>query len=377
MPFRDLPTPCLLLDHARLLRNLGRMAADCARLGVAFRPHMKTAKSIEVARAALGGAPGGIPRGITVSTLAEAEYFAARGVHDILYAVGLAPQKLDRIAALNAAGAEIAVITDDPGAAAAIAAHPRPPRALIEVDTGEHRGGLAPADPALLEVARRLGPALCGVMTHGGHSYAAASPEAIAAIAEDEQAGVVEAAGRLRDAGFPCAIVSVGSSPTLRHARSLPGVTEARPGVAMFGDLFQAGLGTHGLDDIALTVLATVIGRRPEQRQFLIDAGALALSKDRSTAALGERPPGDCGFGLVVDERGGGSLGRAVVVRAYQEHGVVACHPGMQMDYPGLHVGARVRVLPNHACLTAAAFPAYHVVEAGRVAQVWDRVNYW
>lgn len=375
MQLRDMPTPCLLLDRDRLLRNLARMRGDCARLGVAFRPHMKTAKSIEVARLALGGVPGGIPGGITVSTLAEAEHFAAHGLRDMLYAVGIAPQKLDRIARLNDAGADIAVITDDPGAASAIAAHPRPPRTLIEVDTGEHRGGLAPGGPALLEVAWRLGPCLAGVMTHGGHSYGAGSAEAVAAVAEEERAGVVEAATRLRDAGFPCPVVSLGSSPTLRHARHLAGVTEARPGVAMFGDLFQAGLGTHAMDDIALTVLATVIGRRPERHQLLLDAGALALSKDRSTAALGDHPPGDCGFGLVVDEQGDATLGRAVVAYAYQEHGIVACDPAL--PYPDLPVGARLRVLPNHACLTAAAYPAYHVLDAGRAAQVWERVNYW
>ncbi len=165
-------------------------------------------------------------------------------------------------------------------------------------------------------------------------------------------------------------IVSLGSSPTLRFARDLAGVTEARPGVAMFGDLFQAGLGTHGMDDIALTVLATVIGRRPERHQLLLDAGALALSKDRSTANLGERAPGDCGFGLVVDEQGRASLGRAVIAQAYQEHGVVACDPAL--PFPALPVGARVRVLPNHACLTAAAHPAYHVIDEGRVSRALD-----
>jgi len=375
MVFADLSTPCLLLDRDRLVRNLARMRADCARLGVAFRPHMKTAKCAEIARLALDGTPADGTRGITVSTLAEAEHFAAHGLRDMLYAVGIAPQKLDRVARLNQDGAQLVVITDDPDAASAIAAHPRPPRALIEVDSGEHRGGVAPSDPALLEIARRLGPCLAGVMTHGGHSYAASSPAAIAAVAEEERARVAEAARRLRETGHACEIVSLGSSPTLRFARDLAGVTEARPGVAMFGDLFQAGLGTHGMEDIALTVLATVIGRRPGRHQILLDAGALALSKDRSTANLGERVPGDCGFGLVVDEQGRASLGRAVIVQAYQEHGVVACDPAL--PFPDLEVGARVRVLPNHACLTAAAYPAYHVICEGQASAVWSRVNYW
>src|SRR3569623_99602 len=126
MKLADLATPCLVLDHGILTRNLRAMAAALARHNVPLRPHMKTAKSVDVARLALHGQPGGI----TVSTLAEAEYFAAHGVTDILYAVGITPRKLDQVAKLNAAGARIMVITDDPDTAGAIAAHPAPPQTL-------------------------------------------------------------------------------------------------------------------------------------------------------------------------------------------------------------------------------------------------------
>ena len=171
MRLDDLPTPCLVLDRAIMRRNIATMAAALARHAVPLRPHMKTAKSIEVARLALAGQPGGI----TVSTLAEAEYFAAHGINDILYAVGITPRKLDQVAKLNADGTAVAVITDDPDTAAAIAAHPRPPRALIEIDTGEERGGVGPDDHRLLAIAERLGGRLAGVMTHAGHSYAGRS----------------------------------------------------------------------------------------------------------------------------------------------------------------------------------------------------------
>ncbi len=140
MRLADLPTPCLVLDRAILRRNLATMAASVARHGIGLRPHMKTAKSIDVARLALTGQPGGI----TVSTLAEAEYFVGHGLFDQLYAVGITPQKLAEVAKLNAAGADIAVVTDDPGMAALIGGYPVPVRALIEVDTGEHRGGVPP-----------------------------------------------------------------------------------------------------------------------------------------------------------------------------------------------------------------------------------------
>jgi D-serine deaminase-like pyridoxal phosphate-dependent protein len=365
MKLADLPTPCLVLDRGILLRNIGAMSHALSRHGVPLRPHMKTAKSIEVARLATMGQPGGI----TVSTLAEAEYFAGHGITDILYAVGITPQKLDQVAKLNGAGASVMVLTDDLDTAGAIAAHARPPRALIEIDCGEGRGGVAPDDDVLLAIAARLGPCLSGVMTHAGHSYAGRSLGDMVRTAEAERAGVVRAAEKLRAAGHGVGIVSMGSSPTALHAESLAGVTEVRAGVYMFGDLFQAEIGTHGIDAIAMTVLTSVIGRRPGR--LLVDAGGLALSKDRSTEAA----PKDYGFGLVLDIHGDDSYGDTIVRRAYQEHGVVEFDPAHALDLP---IGAKLRIAPNHTCMTAAAHDRYYVVEGNDdVVAVWSRVNGW
>jgi D-serine deaminase-like pyridoxal phosphate-dependent protein len=326
---------------------------------------MKTAKSVDVARLATAGQPGGI----TVSTLAEAEYFAGHGIADILYAVGITPQKLDQVAKLNAAGAAIIVLTDDLDMASTIAAHRQPPRVLIEIDTGEGRGGVTPDDYLLLEIAARLGPYLAGVMTHAGHSYSGRSIDDMVRIAETERAGVVRAAGRLREAGHEVSIVSMGSSPTAMHAEHLDGVTEVRAGVYMFGDLFQAEIGTHDLDSIALTVLTSVIGRRPGR--LLVDAGGLALSKDHSTEAT----PKDYGFGLVLDLAGRRSYGDTIVRRAYQEHGVVESDAAHRIDPP---IGAKLRIAPNHTCMTAAAHDRYHVIEGSDdIVAIWTRVNAW
>ena len=194
----------------------------------------------------------------------------------------------------------------------------------------------------------------------------------MAEIAETERVGITAAADRLRACGHSVGIVSMGSSPTVRHARHLEGVTEVRAGVYMFGDLFQAGIQTHGLEDIAMTVLASVIGRRPAEHRLVVDAGGIALSKDRSTQA----GPRDYGFGLVLDRSGAPAYGETVVVSAYQEHGVVACDPAGAV--PDLAVGDMVRIAPNHTCMTAAAHDRYYVVDGSEeVRAVWGRVNGW
>lgn len=369
MMLADLPTPCLVLDRPILDRNLRVMATALSRLRVPLRPHMKTAKSIDVARMALRDQPGGI----TVSTLAEAEYFLGHGITDMLYAVGITPQKLQKVMALNRGGARIIVITDDPVMADIIAAQPTPPRTLIEVDSGEERGGVHPDSDMLLELAARLGTVLTGVMTHAGHSYAGRGVREIERIAMTERDSIVAAANRLRDAGYTISIVSAGSSPTARHAENFSGVTEIRAGVYMFGDLFQAEIETHGIDSIACTVLTSVIGRRPGR--ILVDAGGMALSKDRSTEAT----PHDYGYGLALDINGQPTYGNAIVRKAFQEHGVIELDPSFQHSPLGdLPIGARLRIAPNHVCMTAAAHDRYFVVDGEQeVRAIWYRVNGW
>ena len=371
MKLTDLPTPCLVLDRPILRANLDMMAVAVGRLGVALRPHMKTAKSIDVARLALSR-PQVQTQGITVSTLAEAEYFFGHGITDILYAVGITPQKLNRVAALTTSGAAIMAITDDLDMAEAIGAHPTGARTLIELDCGESRGGIDVDGDVLLDIAAALGNRLAGILTHAGHSYGGRTIEAMAAIAETERRIAARGAARLRAAGFACPIVSVGSSPTALHATSLEGVTETRPGVYMFGDLFQAQIGTVNADHLAVSVLASVIGRRKAEHRIVVDAGGIALSKDRCTEAA----PDDWAFGRVLDIDGVARFGRAVVRRANQEHGVIDLDPAL--PFPPLRIGDRLRILPNHVCMTAAAHDRYFVVDGGRdVTDIWLRVNGW
>ena len=365
-----LDTPCLVLERARVAANAARMREHLARLGVPLRLHVKTAKCREVAELVLGGARAPI----TVSTLKEAEQFFAAGYRDLLYAVGFTPDKLPRAQALAARGAALTLLVDSVEAARGIRGFP----VLIEIDTDGHRSGLAPEDPALPAVAEALregGNTVAGVMTHAGGSYDCRSPEEIRAVAAREREGAVAAAKRLRAAGFEAPVVSVGSTPTATYADDLSGVTEVRAGVFVFFDLVMAGLQVCRREDIALSVLASVIGHRADRGWILVDAGWMALSRDRGTAAQAL----DQGYGVVCDLEGR-PIADLIVTGANQEHGILADRHGRPR--PDLRellpLGTRVRILPNHACATGAQHDAYHVVEDGtEVVATWRRFSGW
>jgi len=374
MGLADVRTPALLLDRAVVARNAAAMTARMARLGVRLRPHLKTAKCAQVAALATAGNFGGI----AVSTLAEAAYFVEHGFNDITYAVAIVPAKLDEVLALQDRGARIAIATDDPATAAALAerapAFATTLNVLIEIDCGQHRAGLAPEAETLPAIARILDAApnlaLEGVMTHAGHAYHCGDVTAIERVAEDERAAAVRAAERLRAAGHACPTVSAGSTPTAVFARSAEGLTEMRPGVYTLFDLQQMALGCCRLEDIAVSVLATVVGRYPERGRLLIDAGSLALSADTGANEF----LAGAGYGWVMDGTAARRLDGATVVDVNQEHGFVE---GAALPFDDLPVGARVRVLPNHACITAAMHDRYHVVEGGEAVDVWERAKGW
>jgi D-serine deaminase-like pyridoxal phosphate-dependent protein len=369
----ELATPALLLDRSRLERNAARMRRKVRSLGVELRPHVKTSKSIDVLRVLAGGKD--VP--VTVSTLAEARYFFERGVTDILYAVGIAPVKLPEVAELIRSGCKLRIILDTIEAADAVRqfgdAESVPIEVLIEIDSDGHRAGVGPDDPQLIEIGRSLGDSLAGVMTHAGASYDCRTVAEFEAMAEQERALTVRAAERLRTASLNCGIISVGSTPTLHYARSLEGVTEARAGVYAFGDLVQAELGTCAMGDIAIGVLASVIGHNSQHGRVLIDAGFLALSRDRGTAGM----PLDWGYGAVCDARTGEVMEDVTVSSTNQEHGIVTARSG-EIDFGRFPVGSRVKILPNHACATAAAYDRYFVTDGDEaILDVWDRVNGW
>jgi D-serine deaminase-like pyridoxal phosphate-dependent protein len=250
------------------------------------------------------------------------------------------------------------------------------PGTLIEIDCDGHRGGLAPDDRNLVKIADILrdgGLELRGVLTHAGESYSCRNGAGLVEAAEAERAAAVGAAEQLRAHGYACPDVSVGSTPTAHFARDLSGVTEVRAGVFTFFDLVMHGIGVCAIDDIALSVLATVIGHKPEKGWILIDGGWMALSRDRGTA----RHPVDQGYGLVCDIDGT-PYPDLIVSDASQEHGIISVRPGSAQALPELSIGTRVRILPNHACATGAQHDQYHVVRGGgEIVANWPRIRGW
>lgn len=370
------PTPAFILDDRKLEANIERAKKRAAELGVTLRPHLKTHKSIAVARRQMASPEGPA----TVSTLAEARYFAANGVKDILYAVGIAPQKLAEVKRIRGLGCDLKIILDSAEAARLVSAFCREEKTeipvVLEVDVDGHRSGIQPESDDLLSAAAALtdGAKLVGVLTHAGDSYECKWIEAIVEAAEGERAGIVKAAERLRAEGFEVPIVSVGSSPTLMYSESEAGVTEIRAGVCAFFDLFMTNLGVCALEDIAGSVLATVIGRQEKKNQVILDSGFLALSRDRGTA----RQKRDFGYGLVCDEAGRPLDGdRIILTGTNQEHGILTLPGDSALTLEAFPLGRRLRILPNHACPTAAPYRHMLLVKNGIVVDALEHVRGW
>lgn len=373
----DLITPAALIDEARMIRNISRMQDRMNALGVRLRPHVKTSKCVEVARRQLGRGA----QGITVSTLKEAECFFAAGFSDILYAACIPPNKIDRALALRRRGCALTVIVDSIEATRALAEKGHASHhafdVMIEIDSDGHRSGVRAGDHLLIDIARELadgGANLKGVLTHAGSSYDLNAPETLQQLAEQERREIVAAAQQLRAAGFPCPEVSVGSTPTALSATSLPGITEVRAGVYVFFDLVMANVGVCTPQDIALSVLTTVIGHQPEKGWVIVDAGWMAMSRDRGTVRQGH----DYGYGAVCDVQGD-SIEGFTVTSANQEHGIISLNDeSTDQDIASrFPIGSLLRILPNHACATGAQHSEYQIVDGRGQISRWSRFNGW
>ncbi|HEX8474041.1 MAG TPA: alanine racemase [Pyrinomonadaceae bacterium] len=373
MELSELKTPSLVLDIERVGRNAERMASRVRELGARLRPHVKTHKCIEVARLQTAKHSGAI----TVSTLAEARAFAAHSFTDIMYAVPIEPGKFAEAFEIARNCERLFLITDDVEIPALLDAAARRAGAsvnlLMKVDCGYHRCGVEPDMPEAFEIPQRITDAahlrFAGILTHAGHSYHCRTREELLAMARHERDLMTDFATELRARGIEVPSVSIGSTPTTTHVDHLAGVDEVRPGNYIFFDAFQATLGSCSFDDCALTVLASVTHRDRTRRKVVIDAGAIALSKDRGAVEF----DASCGYGRVqtLDGRETGLR----VESLSQEHGAIPVSDEATFD--SLRVGTRLRVLANHSCLTAAQHSHYHVLEGRNVVDRWEIQRGW
>ncbi|MDC1086010.1 alanine racemase [Alphaproteobacteria bacterium] len=372
----DLNTPCLILDKNVLEKNCNKAREKCRKLNTTLRPHVKTPKSIEVAKIALGKETGPI----TVSTIREAEYFADAGFKDILYAVCIIPKKLERLHFIQKKyNCTIRMVIDSVFVAKEILKFAKTSNAnfevLIEIDCGEGRGGINFQDENIREISKIFDECgyskLIGVMSHAGHSYSTNDKNEIVSISNKERDDALASINNFTNINRTPPVVSIGSTPTMFCASHLNGVSEIRAGIYMFWDLAQASKGICEIKDIAVTVLTSVIGHNYQNKKIIVDAGALALSKDISANKFMQ----EVGYGLVCNPNTGLPLSDLAISEVHQEHGAINISDTSWFDK--LPIGSLLRVLPNHACLTCAAYENYNVLENETINDRWDRINGW
>jgi D-serine deaminase-like pyridoxal phosphate-dependent protein len=356
----EIPTPAVLIDRARLDRNLSKMQAAVNAHGLRLRPHAKTHKSPVIAKMQIErGAVG-----ICCAKLGEAEIFADAGITDIRLPYPLNPVNADRVFAL-AERIALSFIVDDPAVAQAwtdlAAARGRALEVLIKVDVGFHRCGIDPQSSSAAGVVRSIaampGLRFRGLLSHAGHGYGAPSEKGLESIA-------VEEARTLRDLAAAsevrCDEISVGATPTARFSVKQDGVTELRPGNYAYFDRTQVGHGAAAWDDCALTVLARVVSR-PARDRVILDSGSKTLTND---GARGFTP--SPGFGVVLRDVSIAEPDTALLIEQLsEEHAKVRVIEGETR----LRTGDLVRVIPNHSCVVSNMVDAAWVVEGETVVE--------
>lgn len=361
MKLTDLRTPAVLIEAGRVSRNIERMQASADARHLRLRPHAKTHKSPEIARAQIGrGAVG-----ICCAKLGEAEVFADAGIEDIRLPYPLNPVNADRVLRLLDA-THLSFIVDDldvaRGWSLAMAGAGRTVDVLVKVDVGFHRCGIDPESASAAEMVARVadlpGLQFTGLLSHAGHAYGAASEDEAAAIAASEARVLSALAAAVADRGVPTAEISVGATPTARFSVQQPGITEIRPGNYVYYDRTQVGLGAAAWTDCALTVLARVVST-PDPNRLILDCGSKTLTNDLARA-FGSAP----GFGVVfTDLRAEQPDESLVIERLSEEHANVR----VTGDSHRLRTGDLVRVLPNHSCVVSNLVDAVWMVDGEAV----------
>jgi len=384
---RSLRTPCAVVLQTVVKQNCTTMLARADKLGVTLRPHVKTHKTIEGALLQTGGRPSGI----TVSTIAEAEFFTKGGFDDVLYAVPITPDKLEHVGKLVADQANRVHVCVD---------HHAQLDALIEragsisneqwsvaimVDCGYHRDGVDPESSLAIELATKAIAAdrvdLFGVYTHGGHSYDADDIAGVHAVGEAERDATVRLADRIQtELGVEVACVGVGSTPTASNPppTGFEGVNELHPGNYIFYDWIQHHYSSCAtLDDVGIRVLTRVVGHYEASNTLLIDMGWTGCSKQGAEVHYGAL--------WRLGESGVDAGGVLQIQNLKQEAGEVSTIDGSPVDFSQYPVGSFLQLIPFHSCAAAHQHHSLHVVDGGSetlsdesvVVNEWVRCRGW
>lgn len=363
MQLSGLQTPAVVIDTGRVTRNIDTMqrAADAA--GFLLRPHAKTHKLPSIAKQQI--ARGAV--GICCAKPSEAMVFAGAGIEDIRIPYPVHPSKQSLILALMER-TRLSIIVDDAEVATAwanvMAKAGRTLSVLVKIDVGFHRCGVDPVSPEaphlIAVVSAMPGLKLCGILSHAGHGYHAASEAALRLIAEEEVNAMTRLAAHMRKKGIDVEEISIGATPTARFSLTHKGPTEMRPGNYVYFDRTQVGLGAATIDDCSLTVLSTVVAKHPGR--IILDAGSKTLSND---GARGFQPL--AGYGALSPSASGDLRPHDgfLVERLSEEHATVKVAEGA----PGLNIGDRVRIIPNHSCVVSNLVDAVHLVDGDTVVE--------
>ncbi len=358
MRLAELPTPQVLIDKRRALRNIDRAQQLASSAGIRLRPHAKTHKSPIVARWQIER--GAI--GVCCAKVGEAEVFAGAGVGNIRLPYPVNPTNAQRVLALMDR-TSISIIVDHlavaRGWSAAMQRAGRVLDVLVKVDVGFHRCGIDPSADAIgfvREIAALPGLKLRGLLSHAGHAYHATSDAELRAIARQEANILMTLRDRASSSGIALDEISVGATPLLRFAAEQRGVTELRVGNYIYFDRTQVALGSATLDECALTVLATVVSK-PAADRIILDCGSKTLTNDQARG-IANVP----GYGAVLTEDGAGVDEGLTIERLSEEHATVRVSGGTRLE-----PGDRVRVLPNHSCVVSNLVDAVTLVDGEQV----------
>eukprot|EP01112_Ceratiomyxa_fruticulosa_P015291 TRINITY_DN4472_c0_g1_i2.p1 TRINITY_DN4472_c0_g1~~TRINITY_DN4472_c0_g1_i2.p1 ORF type:complete len:433 (+),score=88.42 TRINITY_DN4472_c0_g1_i2:64-1299(+) len=403
---QELPTPSFIVDINALKRNTQRMLDNAKELGVSVRPHMKTAKTVQGAEYMTANTPKE-KAAITVSTIAEAKYYANAGFQDILYAIPIVTSKIPEVALLSSKIKRLSLFVDNEVHIKSLIQYklenpstsPARWSVYVKINAGNNRAGIEIGDPKSLDFVRYVAVEnkdhidFMGIYAHSGHAYRSRNTEEIKAVALQEAELLSNFAQKLRDEkGVICPFVSIGSTPACsvlatavkeslaRGGKGIGLVNEIHPGNYVFYDLMQVEMGSCEYNDIAVSVVCKVVGHYPNRNMFLVDAGSLALFSDlgchhlvapgsQTTACIPH--PYVVGYGCIAGDSNLRVLG------VTQELGKIEGVNGTKIDFSKYPIGSTVRIFPNHSCLTAALYSTYYIVDNENVVDEWHPVKGW